>query len=35
MLKTYKAFVLCEEDGDASINLADGERDKHVGLETG
>ena len=28
----YKALVLCKENSDASINFADGERDKHVGV---
>lgn len=25
-LRTHKALILCEEDGDASIDFADGER---------
>ena len=29
---THEALVLCKEDGDASVDFADSERDKHVGL---
>ena len=29
---THEALVLCKEDGDASVDFADGERDEHAGL---
>ena len=32
LLSTYKALVLGEEDGDASVDFADGKGDEHGGL---
>lgn len=32
-LETHKTLILRKEDGDASINFADSERDEHVWLE--
>ena len=31
-VRTYKALILCEEDGDASIDFANGEGDEHGGF---
>lgn len=31
-LETHKALIFRKENGDASINFADSERDEHVGL---
>ena len=31
-MSTYKALVLGKEDGDASVDFADGKRDEHGGL---
>lgn len=31
-LGTHQALILCEQDGDASIDFTDSERDQHVGM---